>query len=327
MKAYFLGAKAGKPVLELRDVATPEPKPGEILIKVKAASLNRGELISGFGLMEPLADSAPKPIGIDAAGEVAATGAGVTGWKPGTRFMGRAKHSFAEYAIADAREAMAVPDTLSWEEAAAVPIAFLTAYDMLVDNGDLKPGEWVLVTGISSGVGVACLQIAKALGAKVIGTSGSPAKLAALQKLGLDHGITTRGGVKPEEMRKLTGGQGVDIVINNVGGTVFESCLASMAYKGRLATVGYVDGSLTSRIDLEILHRNRLVLFGVSNKHRTMNERAVSTGNFIHDILPHFASGRIKPLVDKVFPFDDLQGAQRHMLANDAVGKIILRMP
>ena len=327
MKAYFLGAKAGKPVLELRDVATPEPKPGEILIKVRAASLNRGELISGFGLMEPLADSAPKPIGIDAAGEVAATGAGVAGWKPGARFMGRARHSFAEYAIADAREAIQVPDAYSWEEAAAVPIAFLTAYDMLVDNGDLKPGEWVLVTGISSGVGVACLQIAKALGAKVIGTSGSAAKLAALAKLGLDHGIQTRGPVSPEEIKKLTGGHGADIVINNVGGTVFESCLDSMAYKGRLATVGYVDGSLSSHIDLDVLHRQRLVLFGVSNKHRTMAERAVSTSNFIRDVLPHMMSGRITPLVDKVFPFDQLAAAQAYMLANDAVGKIILKMP
>jgi NADPH:quinone reductase len=132
--------------------------------------------------------------------------------------------------------------------------------------------------------------------------------------------------VKPDEMKQLTGGHGIDIAINLVGGTVFESAIASLAYRGRLATVGYVDNTLSAKMDLEALHRLRLTLFGVSNKHRSADERAVSVQGFKRDVLPHLQSGRIKPLVDKVFPFDQLRQAQARMFANEAVGKIVIKM-
>ena len=325
MKQFFLGTKSGKAFLDLREVPAPEPKPGELLVRVKAASLNRGELIAGHGLIHATGDGPGKPFGLDGAGEIVALGSGVSGWKVGQRVMGRLRHGFAEIAVASAREAIPVPDGYSWEEAAC-PIVYLTAYDMLVVNAHIVAGEWVLVTGISSGVGVACLQIAKALGAKVIGTSGSADKLALLKAHGLDHGIVTRQDVPQDEVKRVTGGHGVDIVVNNVGGTMFEPCLAALAYRGRLATVGYVGGSMSAHIDLEAVHRNRLHVFGVSNKNRQAVEREGQTEGFIRDILPLMSAGRIRPLIDKVLPFADLPRAQDRMLANEMIGKIVVRM-
>lgn len=325
MKQFFLGTKNGKVFLEQREVPAPAPGPGQLLVRVKAASLNRGELIAGHGLIHATGDGPGKPFGLDGSGEVIGLGAGVSGWTVGQRVMGRLHHGFAEIALASAREAIPMPDSYSWEEAAC-PIVYLTAYDMLVVNAHIAAGEWVLVTGISSGVGVACLQIAKALGAKVIGTSGSADKLAALQPHGLDHGVVTRQDLPLDEIKRVTGGHGVDIVINNVGGTMFEPCLAALAYRGRLATVGYVGGSLTARIDLEAVHRNRLHLFGVSNKNRQAPEREAQTEGFIRDILPLMSAGRIRPLIDTVLPFQDLPKAQDRMLANDLIGKLVVKM-
>lgn len=325
MKQFLLGTKSGTVFLEQREVPAPEPGPGQLLVRVKAASLNRGELIAGHGLIHATGDGPGKPFGLDGAGEVIGLGPGVAGWTVGQRLMSRLHHGFAEVALASAREAIPMPDGYSWEEAAC-PIVYLTAYDMLVVNAHIAAGEWVLVTGISSGVGVACLQIAKALGAKVIGTSGSADKLARLKDHGLDHGLVTRQDLPQDEIKRVTGGHGIDIVINNVGGTMFEPCLAALAYKGRLATVGYVGGSLTARIDLEAVHRNRLHLFGVSNKNRKAPEREAQTAGFIRDILPLMSAGRIRPLIDKVLPFQDLPQAQHQMLANDMVGKIVVRM-
>lgn len=325
MKQFFLGTKGGKVFLEQREVPAPEPGPGQLLVTVKAASLNRGELIAGHGLIHATGDGPAKPFGLDGAGEVIGLGQGVTGWKVGDRMMGRLHHGFAEIAVASAREAIPMPKSYSWEEAAC-PIVYLTAYDMLVPNAHIAAGEWVLVTGISSGVGVACLQMAKALGAQVIGTSGSADKLAALKKLGLDHGIVTRQDIPLDEIKRVTGGHGVDIVINNVGGTMFEPCLAALAYRGRLATVGYVGGSLSARIDLDAVHRNRLHLFGVSNKNRQASEREVQSAGFIKDILPLMEQGRIRPVIDQVFPFADLPAAQARMLSDAMVGKIVVRV-
>jgi len=326
VRAYFVGAKGGKPVIEAHDVPQPVPAADEVLVRVRAAALNRGEFIVGHGLVHGTADAAATPFGLEAAGEVVALGANVSGIEPGARIMGRVRTGFAEYAVADVREIIPAPTALSWEQAGGVPIAFLTAYDMLVESGDLAAGEWVLITGASSGVGVATLQMAKALGANVIGTSGSPQKLAALQELGLDIGITTRAAPPKGKIAEATKGHGVDLVINNVGGTVFEECLAMLAYRGRLATVGYVDGSMEARVDLSLIHQQRLRVFGVSNKLRTADERAVSAAGFIRDILPLLASGRIRPVVDKVFAFDELEQAKDYMLSDAQIGKIVLRL-
>ncbi len=314
MRAYFIQSNEKGTALELRDAPQPQPAPGKLLVKVRAASLNRGEFLRAHGLTKP---GPAKQAGSDGAGEVVGTG---------ERVMGRLPGSFAEYALMDVPDSIPVPPNMSWEEAAATPIAFLVTYDMLVQQGGLKPGEWLLVTGISSGVGVSCLLAAKAIGARVIGTSGSPEKLEQLKKLGLDAPIQTRKPDFHEAVMKATGGKGVNLVVNNVGGTVFPECVRSLAYEGRLATVGYLDGSMKSEIDLDALHSKRLKLFGVSNKLRNAEQRGITVSGFKRDWLPLFASGKLKPLIHKVYDFKDIPAAKNLMESDAAIGKIVVRI-
>lgn len=313
MKAFFIQAVDGKAVLEKRDIPEPKAGPGQVLIKVKAAGLNRGELIVG-GLIKA---GAPKPAGQEAAGEVVGSG---------ERVMGRCPGAFAEYALIDAREAIPVPPNLSWEEAASVPLTFMVVHDMLVEQGNLKKGEWVLVTGISSGVGVAALQAAHALDARVIGTSGSSKKLEVLKKHGLDVAIETRKPDFSKTVLEKTEGKGANLCVNTVGGSVFAECVKSLGYEGRLAIVGYVDKVLKGEFDLEAVHSKRLRIFGVSNKLRTPEQRAGTVAGFRQDFLPLFASGRIKPLVDKVFPLGELEAAKAYMESDRQTGKIVVKV-
>ena len=311
MRAYFLDPADMR--FELRDAPAPQPAPGKLVVRVRATALNRGELLR-HGLTKP---GPARIAGTEGAGEVEGTG---------ERVMGRLAASFAEYALMDAADAIPVPANLSWEEAAAIPITFLVVYDMLVQQGNLKAGEWLLVTGISSGVGVAALLAGKALGAKVIGTSGSQEKLEKLKNLGLDVALRTRKPDFHDAVIKATGGKGADLVVNNVGGSMFAECVRALGYEGRLATVGYVDGVMTSKIDIEALHSKRLKFFGVSNKLRSPAQRAVTVEGFKKDFLPLFASGKLKPVIDRVYDFKDLPAARARMEADAHVGKIVVRI-
>jgi NADPH:quinone reductase-like Zn-dependent oxidoreductase len=322
MQSWWIRSEAGKTILEQRDVAPPKPASGQILVRVRGAALNRGEFIASLGLHA--AGAAAKPAGQECAGEVIEVGDGVTAFRPGDRVMGRAPGGFAEQALLDAREAMPVPARLGWEEAAATPLVYLVSYDMLYPGGNLSPGEWLLVMGASSGVGVASVQIGKLVGANVIGTSGSAAKLDRLRALGLDVGVQVRGGGFLDAVMQATGGKGADLVVNTVGGTVFAECVRALAFRGRLAMVGYVDGVMRAELDLEALHAKRLRLFGVSNKLRTAAQRAETVAGFVRDVLPAFADGRMRPVVDRVFPLAELPAAKAYMESDAQVGKIVV---
>ncbi|HWI77592.1 MAG TPA: zinc-binding dehydrogenase [Ramlibacter sp.] len=324
MRSWWMQVSDHDAVLELRDFARPEPGAGQILVRLHAAALNRGEFIQGHGLHSK---PGARQIGLEGAGEIAALGAGVSGLKAGARVMGRCPAAFSEYVLMDAREAMPIPEGLSWEIAATIPLVYQVAYDLLVLQGRLAANEWVLINGVSSGVGVASLQMAKALGAKVGGTSGSAEKLARLREFGLDAPICTRHADFHDAVMKATDGAGVNLVVNNVGGSVFAEDLRCLGFEGRLGMVGYVDGQLKAEIDLEALHAKRLTLFGVSNKMRSPQHRARPVPDFIRDMLPAFADGRIKPIVDRVFGFEQLGQAREHMQADRHLGKIVLAMP
>ena len=307
--------------IDLRDTEQPKPGPDQLLVRVKAAALNRGEFILGHGLHKA---GTAKPIGMEASGEIVACGSAVTGFKVGNRVMGRCPGGFAEYALMTESETLPIPPSLTWEQAAALPLTSAVVFDMLVSQGHVQAGEWVLVAGVTSGVGVTALTMAKALGAKVIGTSGSQEKLDQLSGQGLDVGICTRDPNFYDSIMKATDNKGVDLVINTVGGSVFAECIRSMAFQGRLATVGYVDGTLKAEIDIEALHSKRLTLFGVSNKLRTQQQRAEAMPAFKAQILPLIESGRIVPMVYKTFPFEQLLEAKAAMDANQHLGKIVL---
>ena len=325
MQSWWMQMTDSATTLERRDVPAPVAGPKQLLLRMRAAALNRGEFLLGHGLHgQP---GTWKAIGAEGAGEVVAVGAEVTGFRPGDRVMGRCAGAFSELALMEAAEAMAVPDGLSWDEAASIPLTFLVAYDMLMLQGRLTAGQWLLINGISSGVGVASLQLGKVLGAQVIGTSGSSEKLAALVPLGLDVALRTRAAEFAPAVMEATDGHGVDLIVNTVGGSVFAEDIRALAFEGRLATVGYVDGVLHADIDLEALHAKRLTLFGVSNKRRSKEQRAAAVPRFVAEVLPHFAAGRIRPRIDRAFAFAELPEAKERMESGGHIGKIVLRLP
>ena len=325
LQSWWMQMTDSGTTLERRDAPAPVAGPKQLLVRMRAAALNRGEFLLGHGLHGK--PGSWKAIGGEGAGEVVAIGAEVKGWGPGDRVMGRCAGAFSGLALMEAAEAMAVPEGLSWDEAASIPLTFLVAYDMLVLQGRLAAGQWLLINGVSSGVGVASLQLGKVLGSRVIGTSGSAEKLAALVPLGLDLALHSGAADFAPAAMEATGGRGVDLIVNTVGGSVFAENVRALAFEGRLATVGYVDGVLHADIDLEALHAKRLTLFGVSNKLRSKEQRAAAVPRFVAEVLPHFAAGRIRPHIDRAFAFAELAEAKARMESGAHVGKIVLRSP
>jgi NADPH:quinone reductase-like Zn-dependent oxidoreductase len=323
MKSFWLFSRRGGTTLEAQDVPVPAAAGSQLLVRMRAAGLNRGEFLARRDLH---AAAQGRPAGNEGAGEVVAVGPEVIGITPGDRVMGVCGGAFSEFAVMEARTAILVPARLSWEEAACTPLVFLVVHDMLVAQGRLKPSDCVLVTGASSGVGVATIQAAKALGARTIGTSGSQSKLDRLKAAGLDVGLCTRAANFAQAVREATGGKGVNLAINNVGGSVFAECLRALAFEGRLATVGYVDGVVESTIDIAAVHSNRLTIFGVSALLRTPEQRAETVRGFTSDLLPFISDGRIKPMIDRSFDFADLPAAKDYMETNKHLGKIVVKI-
>jgi NADPH:quinone reductase len=322
MKSYWIVTRSGQSALEPRDVPVPQPQREEVLVRVHATALNRGELIVGGAV-----HGGPEKLGgTEASGVVEAVGESVTGWKKGDRVMGRVRGAFAEYATMYAGQVLSAPARLTWEEAAAIPSSFITAYEAVVRYGKLQAGEWLLITGASSGVGMASVLTAKVIGARTLGTSRSAAKLAKLEAIGLDVPIETRAADFAPVVREATDGVGANLAVNLVGGSVFAETMRSLAYEGRLAIVGYVDGEHHADIDLNAAHVNRLQVFGISNVRLKREARAVTTRGFARDILPAIADGRITPLVDRVFGFDELPAALAHMDQEERVGKIVVKI-
>jgi len=325
MQSYWMQMNETGSVLALRDVPVPQPGARQLLVRMRAAALNRGEFLRGHS--QQAKPGAWKASGGEGAGEVVSVGGEVSGFRAGDRVMGRCAGAFAEYALMEAAEAMQIPTGLSWEQAAAIPLTFLVSYDMLVLQGRLKSGEWLLINGVSSGVGVASLQLGKALGARVIGTSGSAEKFASLAALGLDVALHTRAADFASAVKNATGQHGADLIVNTVGGSVFAEDIRALAFEGRLATVGFVDGVEHSNLDLGALHAKRLTVFGVSNRLRNTEQRAAAIPRFVAEVVPLFATGRIRPQIDCVMELAQVVEAKERMEAGAHTGKIVVRMP
>ena len=305
---------------EMHEVPQPAAGPGQVLVRVHAVGVNRGEI----NVVRRLKSGEPQPAGVEFAGAVAALGAGASAWRVGDRVMGHGAGSQAEFVVADPLALMAVPAGLPWPEAAAFPNVFITAHDALISNGQMRAGETVLVNAASSGIGLAAIQIAVQLGAKaVLATTRSPAKVARLAEFGVTRVIDTSQEDQVAAVMAATGGRGVDVIIDSVGGTVFEANLKSLAVQGRLVNIGRL-GSSESRIDLEALWMKRLKLIGVTFRTRTEAERLACVQGCARDVLPLLAGGRIRLPIDRAFPMRDIARAHEYMEADLHFGKIVL---
>ena len=322
MKSYWIQTQGSGMHLEMRDVEIRPPQAGQMRVRLHAAALNRGELIAGHGLHAP--NQPARAAGFEAAGVVEELGEGVTRFRVGDAVMGRCDGAFAEYGWMHEAEVHPKPANLNWAQAASSTITYSTAHDTLMVQGHLQAGEWVLVTGVTSGVGVASLQLAKALGARVIGSSGSADKLERLADLGLDVPLHTRAAGIAQATLAATDQRGADVAVLSVGGSVLDECIQALGFQGRLGVIGYVDGDVRPSLDLLSLHKKRLHIFGVSNKMRQMTHRIEAARLFARDVLPLMASGAVVPLVDRVYAFDQLTQAQRDMESNQQVGKLVL---
>jgi NADPH2:quinone reductase len=327
MKAMVIvqGKEGGK--LEWLDVPEPVPGPEELLMRVKATALNRADLY----LLKGTYDLTQKPAdgiiaGLEATGEVAGVGRNVSGFEIGDRVMSMCPGGFAEFAAVDHRLAMPVPASLSWEEAATIPVAYSTEHNALVTNGCLQPGESVVINAASSGVGVAAIQIAKLFGAKpVIGIAGSKEKLPVLKSLGMDLGIDYHTGNFADAVLSATGGTGADVIIDHVGGTFLQQNLRCMAVKGRLVSVGRL-GETHGELDLELMARKRLHLIGVTFRTRTLDEKIAIVQGVIANLLRPLGEGLLRPVIDRVFRLEGASEAQAYMESNSQIGKIVLKV-
>jgi putative PIG3 family NAD(P)H quinone oxidoreductase len=330
MRAVFYTGKGGLEVVEVKETPDPKPGRGEVLVRVRAAALNRADLLQRRGLYPPPRGTREDIPGLELAGEVAALGEGATAWKLGDRVMAIASgEAQAELTTAHERMLLRVPEGMSLEQAGAVPEAFVTSHDALFTLGGLRPGWPVLIHAVGSGVSTAALQLARVAGATVIGTSRTPAKLEKARTLGMDHGILVgQDGAEPrfaEEVRKLTGGRGAPIVLDFVGAAYAAENLASLASGGRIVVIGTMGGPRAT-VDLGLLMRARGSIVGTVLRPRPLEEKIRATQEFARDVLPLLASGKVKPVVDAVLPVDRVREAHERMEKNDSFGKLVLAL-
>jgi putative PIG3 family NAD(P)H quinone oxidoreductase len=325
MRAVVVTRPGGPEVLQLAERPLPEPGPGEIRVRVHASALNRADLLQRRGLY-PAPPGAPQDVpGLEYAGEVDAVGEGAGLWAVGNRVMGIVGGGgYAEYVTVHEREAMRIPQGLSYEEGAAIPEAFLTAYDALFTRLELLMGERVLIHAVGSGVGTAALQLARAAGAVTIGTSRSPDKLRRAAELGLDVGIDTGKEDLAAALENATSGGGVHAVVDLVGGKLLEESLRGLAQGGRVVVVGTVAGSKVE-LDLGLLLRRRIRIVGTVLRTRPLEEKIALAREFSSTVLPLLSSGKIRPIIDRVIPFADVADGHRRMEENDTFGKIVLK--
>jgi NADPH:quinone reductase len=325
MRVIVITRPGGPEVLEEQQRPTPEPGPGEIRVRVHTSAMNRADLLQRMGRY-PAPPGAPADIpGLEYAGEVDAVGTGAGLWAVGNRVMGiTGGGGHAEYVVVHEREAIRVPYNLSWEEAGAIPEAFLTAFDALFHQLELTMGERVLIHAVGSGVGTAAVQLAHAAGARVLGTSRSPDKLRRVRDLGLDVGIDSASGEWAAAVEEATERSGIHAVLDLVGGRYLEQDLRVLGTSGRVIVVGMIGGG-KAELNLGLLLRKRIRLIGTVLRSRPLEEKIALAREFSNGVLPLFSSGRIRPVVDRIMPFSEIADAHRLLETNETFGKIVLK--
>jgi putative PIG3 family NAD(P)H quinone oxidoreductase len=326
MRAIVITRPGGPEVLELRDVPRPTPLRGEILVRIHATAVNRADLLQRMGQYPAPADAPPDIPGLEFAGEIAAIGEGALDWKVGDRVFGLAGGgTYAECVVSHARALARIPPRLTFEQAAAAPEAFITAFDAMVTQARLGSGERVLIHAVGSGVGTAAAQIARAIGARSIGTARTLAKLDRARELGLDEGILVKGNRFADEVMDRTGQAGVDVVLELVGGDYFSEDLACAAPRARVVVVGLLAGARTE-VDLGSILRKRVTFIGTVLRSRPLEEKILAVQTFARHVVPLLASGALQPVIDRTFPLTEAANAHAYMATNDGFGKIVLTL-
>ncbi len=324
MRAVVIREAGDPSVLEVRAVPVRSPESNEIEVRVAASGVNRADLLQRLGRY-PAPRGAPSSIpGLEYAGTVERVGSAVSLWSPGDRVMGIVGGGgYAERLVVFEREALAVPDDMPLVDAAAIPEAWLTAWDALVRQGHLSAGETVLVHAVGSGVGTAALQLARGLGARVIGTSRTPGKLERARALGLDHGLAGGGDSWPDEVLELTAGRGADVILDLVGGPYLRGNLRALALQGRLLLVGVPAGS-EATLDLRMLMGRRASITGTVLRARPLEEKMALARDAQRRMLPLVERMGGRPVIDRRYPPDEAADAHRRMEANLNFGKLLI---
>jgi putative PIG3 family NAD(P)H quinone oxidoreductase len=325
MKAVLIDRPGDETVLRIGDAPEPELGSGELRLGVVATAVNRADLLQRQGLYPPPPGASPI-LGLECAGTVLEVGDGVAGWKVGDRAMALlAGGGHAEQVVVHAGSAMHVPERLSLEEAAAVPEVFLTAFLNLFELGALPASGAALIHGGGSGIGTTAIQLAKAAGARVFVTAGSPEKCARCVELGADLAIDYRKEEFPARVSEATTGRGVDVVLDSIGAPYLAGNFASLALGGRLVLIGLMGGAKVE-VNLAMLLAKRLQVIGSTLRTRPVAEKAGIVASFEKRFAADLASGRIRPIVDRVLPLDRIADAHRSMKASEHFGKIVLRV-
>ncbi|MGE6378382.1 NAD(P)H-quinone oxidoreductase [Peribacillus muralis] len=324
MKAVVVKKPGGPEQLQFQDFSMPKLENGEILIKVKASAINRTDIVSREGKSGYMANPI---LGIEVSGEVVEKGAGAN-IDIGSRVMGLVNGGgYAEYAVMPADRAMKIPDNLSFEEAAAIPEVFLTAYQTLFWLGGLTDKETVLIHAGGSGVGTAAIQLAKKLTkAKIITTAGSKEKLDFCRSLGADVCINYKERSFDEEVLSATNNLGADVILDFIGASYWEKNLNSIKTDGRWVLIGILGGTIVEKVNLMELLLKRVQLKGTLLTPRSDAYKKELTEEFVSKVMPLFLKNEMKAIVDRVFPFTEIQRAHEHMEANKNLGKIILQV-
>ncbi|HEY3102458.1 MAG TPA: NAD(P)H-quinone oxidoreductase [Pyrinomonadaceae bacterium] len=327
MKAVKIISFGGVEGLEVGDVPdAPQPTADRVRVRVRAAGLNRADILQRLGRY-PAPPGYPQDIpGLEFAGEVEGVGEEARIWKISDRVLGiTGGGAQAEYVTVPESTLARIPDNLDWAEAASIPEVFVTAHDALFTQCGLQIGERVLIHAAGSGVGTAASQLVKAAGAIAYGTSRTPEKLERAKEFGLAESIAVENdpSVFPQAVKEWTGGEGVNVILDLVGAAYLKANLDSLATKGRLIFVGTTSGA-KAEIDYGIVMRKRLRVMGTSLRTRSIEEKATATRLFAQHVVPLLANGSIRPVIDRVFPLDQVREAHERIESNQSFGKVVL---
>jgi NADPH:quinone reductase len=324
MKAVTITRAGGPEVLKIQDRAVPDPGPDQIRVRVIASAVNRADLLQRRGAYPPAIGYPPDVPGLEYVGQVDSVGSSVVEWRVGDRAMGIVGGGgHAEFVCVHEREALPVPESLADERAAAVPEAFLTAFDALILQLQILPGEKVLVHAAASGVGTAAVQLARVAGAVTFGSSRTREKLERLRELGLDHAIDTAHSDWPDRVEEAAGAAGLDAILDLVAGQYLPINLRLLRTRGRALVVGTLGGA-RAELDLSMLMRKRIRLTGTVLRSRPVEEKISLARDFVRTVLPLLASGALQPVIETSLPFARIADAHRLMETNSTLGKIVL---